>query len=78
MRVFLDLPNGFYAVKDNELYTVDLPIAEFPNTKRVKVDKIEVINLKQSVPVQVTDNPELDLVELHHVTYDNEQLGREK
>lgn len=33
---------------------------------------------KQSVPVRVTDNPALDLVDLHHVTYDNDQLGREK
>jgi len=38
----------------------------------------EIFDLTKSYPVRVTDNPELNLVELHHVTYDDAQLGREK
>lgn len=34
--------------------------------------------IKEYATVRVTDNPELDSVDLQHVIYDDAQLGREK
>ena len=42
MKVFINVPDGFYAVKDNEFYSVDLPLAKFPNTKHIKIEKLAI------------------------------------
>lgn len=69
MNVFLDLPDGFYAIKDHELYMVDLPIAKWKNAKSIKIPEFTFECLHQT---------EIITDEIQHVGYDDAQLGREK
>lgn len=70
MNVFLDLPDGFYAVKNHELYMVDLPIAKFENAKQIKIPSLTLNHICESESI-ISD-------EIQHVSYDDAQLGREK
>ena len=69
MNVFLDLPDGFYAVKNHEMYMVDLPVAKWKGAKSIKIPEFTFQCLHQTEAI--TD-------EIQHVGYDNAQLGREK
>ena len=68
MKIFLDLPDGFYAVKKNELYRIELPIAKFKNTKTIKIQSLE---LSTFIPESISED-------IQHVGYDEEQCGRTK
>ena len=69
MNVFLDLPDGFYAMKDHELYMVDLPIAKWKNAKSIKISQFTF---------QCEHHDTVISDEIQHVSYDDAQLGREK
>ena len=68
MRLFIDLPDGFYYMKDHELYSVDLPLRLFENAHKVQ---IKSFTYEHQTPVNISDD-------IQHVGYDDEQLGREK
>ena len=69
MNVFLDLPDGFYAVKNHEMYMVDLPVAKWKGAKSIKIPEFTFQCLHQTEPISD---------EIQHVSYDDAQLGREK
>ena len=69
MNVFLDLPDGFYAIKNHELYMIDPPIAKWERAKHIKIPEFTFQCLHQTE--SITD-------EIQHVGYDDAQLGREK
>jgi hypothetical protein len=69
MNVFLDLPDGFYAIKDHELYMVDLPIAKWKNAKSIKIPQFTFQCERRDAVISD---------EIQHVSYDDAQLGREK
>ena len=68
MKVFLDLPDGFYAIKDHELYMLEIPVATFANAKTVKIPSLTFSGVRQD---PISDD-------IQHVGYDADQLGREK
>ena len=69
MNVFLDLPDGFYAIKNHELYMIDPPIAKWERAKHIKIPAFTFQCEQKSE--SITD-------EIQHVSYDDAQLGREK
>ena len=69
MNMFLDLPDGFYAVKDHELYMVDLPIAKWEGAKTIRIPTLTFNGVCE---------PECLTEEIQHVGYDEEQCGRTK
>jgi len=74
MKVFLDLPDGFYAIKDHELYMLEIPVATFANAKTVKIPSLTFSGVSDVSGVR--QDPISD--EIQHVGYDAAQLGREK
>lgn len=69
MNMFLDLPDGFYAIKDHELYMVDLPIAKWKNAKTIKIPSLTFNGMYELE--SLTED-------IQHVGYDEEQCGRTK
>ena len=68
MKVFFDLPDGFYAIKNNELFKVDLPIAKFEGAKSIKIKSLEIAGVNQDSLSE----------DINHVSYEPEQMGYDK
>ena len=71
MKVFLDLPEGFYAIKDHELYQLEIPLTTFANAKTIKIPSLELSGVSDVSQPSISDD-------IQHVGYDASQLGREK
>ena len=71
MKVFFDLPDGFYAVKGNELYQIEPPLKKWENAKSIKIPEFDF-----KCPIRV--HQEIICEDIQHVGYDSDQLGRDK
>lgn len=69
MNVFLDLPDGLYAMKDHELYMLDLPPTRFKGAKQIKISFLTFSELYK--PESLTED-------IQHVGYSQEACGYEK